>query len=194
MRLTVQKSRGPAPTERVSVTSRLRIACLVLLVAIAGACGGSGQQPSAPAALATSSPSPLVTASPTATPTADPTPKPTPRPETDPADLARAVKHVKQLLAYGEIAGNAVLAGTGYASAKTTLTKMYALADEDRAWAQSARLSSTQRSALSEAIAAADAMELIIDVVKGNDKKEVLLLITLATTLSTWQSDLVALQ
>ncbi len=87
-----------------------------------------------------------------------------------------------------------MLAGGGYPLAKTTLTKMYALADEDRDWAYSARLSASQRDALTEAIAAVDTIKLLLKEAKGNDQKEVMLSITLATVLSTWQSDLVALQ
>ena len=57
-----------------------------------------------------------------------------------------------------------------------------------------ARLSVSQRDALTEAIAGVDTVEQVVKGAKGDEQKGLVLSLTIGTVLSTWQSDLIALE
>jgi hypothetical protein len=133
----------------------------------------------------------LATALPSPTPTA--TPAPTERPETDPDDLARAQATVAKIIAYAENIGTDG-SQISFTLASSSLDKMYALAYQEREWLRTARLSASQRDALSEAISAVDALKLVLDATEGDQEKAFILGFTILTYMPTWRSDLIGLE
>ena len=144
-------------------------------------------------------PVPSVSPSPAATPLAPtpqltPRPTPAPTPDTRAADLERARGDVTKILKYADWIGVSTGGALFYSLSESSLEKMYALAEKDRAWARKAQLQPDERDAIAEAIATVDALKMIMDMAKNDDQRGFMLALTIGIDIPIWRSDLIALR